>query len=217
MKTDPTPAPRVENELAASADPLWRELAEGTKQQSRATDEAVKPISDLFRLAALTGWIIIALFFGVFGAWAFTAPLHGAVVANGVVRVESNRKSVQHLDGGIVKDLRVKEGALVKAGDVLIELDDNQARSEHEVLSQQYVLLRLTDARLRSELNRADRCSVFCQPNSRPARTIQTSKAFGPVRSLSSRAVRLQSMASGELFRKKSPNWNHKFTASKRN
>ena len=97
------------------------------------------------------------MFFGGFGAWAFTAPLHGAVVANGVVRVESNRKSVQHLDGGIVKELRIKEGAMVRAGDVLIVLDDNQARAEHEVLSQQYVLLRLTDERLRTEFIRGEK------------------------------------------------------------
>ena len=48
-----------------------------------------------------------------------TAPLNGAVVGNAVVKVEGNRKSVQHLDGGIVKELRVKEGDKVKAGDVL--------------------------------------------------------------------------------------------------
>jgi Glycosyl transferase family 41/Biotin-lipoyl like len=81
------------------------------------------------RSAAIAGWAIIVIFFGGFGAWAVTAPLHGAVVANGFVRVEGNRKSIQHLDGGIVKELNVKEGDRVKAGDVLIVLDDTQARA----------------------------------------------------------------------------------------
>ena len=65
----------------------------------------------------IAGWSIIAIFFGCFGAWAMTAPLNGAVVANAVVKVEGNRKSVQHLDGGIVKELRVKEGDRVAADD----------------------------------------------------------------------------------------------------
>lgn len=110
--------------------------------------------SDSLRKVSIAGWAIIGLFFGVFGTWAISAPLNGAVVANGFVKVESNRKSVQHLDGGIVKELHVKEGDQVKAGDVLIVLDDSQARAEYEVLSQQFIVLRLTEERLRTEYTR---------------------------------------------------------------
>ena len=109
-------------------------------------------VSDSIRSAATVGWVIIFLFFGVLGGWAVTAPLNGAVVANGLVKVETNRKSVQHLDGGIVKELRVKEGDRVAAGDVLIMLDDTQARTEYDVLWQQYLVLRATETRLRAEL-----------------------------------------------------------------
>jgi HlyD family type I secretion membrane fusion protein len=108
--------------------------------------------NDSMRSAAIAGWVIILLFFGGFGAWAVTAPLHGAVVANGFVRVEGNRKSIQHLDGGIVKTLNVKDGDHVNAGDVLIMLDDNQARAEYNVLSQQLIVLRATEERLKAEL-----------------------------------------------------------------
>src|SRR6188472_600299 len=66
--------------------------------------------SDSIRRIALAGWLIVAVFFGGIGAWAATAPLNGAVIGNAVVKVDGNRKSVQHLDGGIVKELRVKEG-----------------------------------------------------------------------------------------------------------
>src|SRR4029450_12702503 len=98
-------------------------------------------LSDSMRSAAITGWVIILLFFGGLGAWATTAPLHGAVVANGFVRVEGNRKSIQHLDGGIVKTLNVKEGDRVNAGDVLILLDDTQAPAEPKATSHERPLV----------------------------------------------------------------------------
>ena len=108
-------------------------------------DESIKRVASV-------GWVIIAVFFGLFGTWAATAPLRGAVVANGVVKVEGNRKSVQHLEGGIVKELRVKEGDKVAAGDVVMVLDDSQARTEHEVLTRDLIVLRATEERLRAEL-----------------------------------------------------------------
>jgi membrane fusion protein, type I secretion system len=119
---------------------------------STAARRGPPAVSDSMRWAAIAGWSIIAIFFGGFGAWAVTAPLHGAVVANGFVRVEGNRKSIQHLDGGIVKQLNVKEGDRVNAGDVLIVLDDTQARAEYNVLSQQFLVLRASEERLKAEL-----------------------------------------------------------------
>src|SRR5947199_4162926 len=112
-----------------------------------------RPPSDSIKRVAFAGWLIIAIFFGGVGTWAVTAPLNGAVVGNAVVKVEGNRKSVQHLDGGIVKELRIKEGDKVNAGDVLVVLDETQARAEYDVLSQQYVVLRATEARLLTELD----------------------------------------------------------------
>src|SRR5262249_35125989 len=87
--------------------------------RSEVPNESIKGI-------AAVGWAIVAVFFGLLGSWAATAPLKGAVVANAVVKVEGNRKSVQHLEGGIVKELRVKEGDRVSAGDVLVVLDESQ-------------------------------------------------------------------------------------------
>ena len=115
--------------------------------QARGPDESIRGVST-------AGWIIIGLFFGVLGTWAVTAPLNGAVVATAVVKVEGNRKSVQHLDGGIVRELRIKEGDKVKAGEVLVVLDESQARAEYEVLSQQAIVLRATEERLRTELTK---------------------------------------------------------------
>ncbi|SJZ33079.1 membrane fusion protein, epimerase transport system [Enhydrobacter aerosaccus] len=116
--------------------------------------------SDSIRRAAVAGWLIIGLFFGGLGLWSTIAPLNGAVVTNGMVKVEGNRKSVQHLDGGIVKDLRVKEGDHVNVGDVLIVLDDTQAKAEFQVLSEQYVVLRATEVRLLTELANAGEMTI---------------------------------------------------------
>jgi HlyD family type I secretion membrane fusion protein len=137
--------------------PLERQPA-GSPTLGRSSKILPPPIpsgpNESLRRASIAGWAIIGLFFGVFGTWAISAPLNGAVVANGFVKVESNRKSLQHLDGGIVKELHVQEGVHVNAGDVLIVLDDSQARAEYQVLSQQYLVLRLTEDRLRTEYNR---------------------------------------------------------------
>lgn len=113
---------------------------------SISIDDAKRP--------TVVGLAAIVLFFGVLGGWAMFAPLHGAVVAQAVVKVEGNRKSVQHLDGGTVQRLQVKEGDHVAAEAVLIELDDGQARAEMEVLRQQHLVLRASEARLLSELER---------------------------------------------------------------
>jgi len=115
-----------------------------------ADDVATTP--DSMRWLVLAGLAIVALFFGGFGGWAVTAPLNSAVVAQAVVKVEGNRKSVQHLEGGIVKEMLVKEGSRVQAGDVLIVLDDTQVRAEFEVYLQQYAVLRATEVRLLAEI-----------------------------------------------------------------
>lgn len=98
---------------------------------SRGVDHP--PPSDAARGYVLAGLAIVGAFFGGLGTWALTAPLNSAVVAQGIVKVEGNRKSVQHLEGGVVKAINVKEGSTVKAGDILIVLDDSQARTEYEV------------------------------------------------------------------------------------
>jgi HlyD family type I secretion membrane fusion protein len=134
--------------------PLLAQLSERSRSLGRPVAPGAPRPSESIRKVALAGWIIIGLFFGVFGAWALSAPLNGAVVANGVIKVETNRKSLQHLDGGIVKELRVKEGDRVNSGDTLIVLDDTQARAEFDVLTQQYLVLRLTEERLRTEYSR---------------------------------------------------------------
>lgn len=111
--------------------------------------------SDSARGAILAGWVTIALFFGGFGTWAATAPLNGAVIGEAVIKVEGNRKSIQHLEGGIVSELKVQEGDRVEIGDTLIVLDDAATRAEVESLTQQQILLQATRARLEAEFDDA--------------------------------------------------------------
>ena len=97
------------------------------------------------------GLLVIAVgFVGLF-AWAAIAPLAGAVVASGQLAPEGNNKTIQHLEGGIIREIRVKEGDVVKPGDVLIELDSVAIRSRVHALRSQVDSLRATEARLLAE------------------------------------------------------------------
>jgi len=104
----------------------------------------------------IAGYTTIALAFGVFGTWAATAPLASGVVAPGVVVVSTNRKVIQHLEGGIVSEIAVKDGDIVEPGDVLIRLDPTQADGNYTVLNERLSLLRAAEARLVAESVNAD-------------------------------------------------------------
>ena len=99
----------------------------------------------------LAGYVTVVLAFGVFGTWASTAPLSSGVAAQGQVVVFSNRKVIQHLEGGIVSEIPVQEGDVVEPGDILARLDTKQAQSNFDILSQRFNLLRATEARLQAE------------------------------------------------------------------
>jgi HlyD family secretion protein len=94
------------------------------------------------------GVLTIALGIGGFTTWAATAPLASAALAPGVIGVESNRKTVQHLQGGIIAELLVREGERVRAGQVLVRLDDIETRAQFEMLDTQHAALLAEEARL---------------------------------------------------------------------
>jgi epimerase transport system membrane fusion protein len=97
------------------------------------------------------GYLMLLVTFGLFGGWATLAPRDSAALAPGVVTVKSYRKTVQHLEGGIVRELRVHDGDLVKVGDVLLVLDNTQARSEMEAMRSQLIAALELEARLVAE------------------------------------------------------------------
>jgi len=97
------------------------------------------------------GLCLIALLGAAFGGWASSTDLAGAVVANGSVAVDSHIKKVQHQTGGIVRDLLVREGAQVAADEVLIRLDDTQARANLGIINTNLAELYARQARLEAE------------------------------------------------------------------
>lgn len=86
-----------------------------------------------------------------FGVWAFLAPIDGAAMAPGYVIVKSHKKTVQHLEGGIVSQLLVKDGDVVKEGDVLLVLDGTENKALLEVARGQFIALAAEVARLEAE------------------------------------------------------------------
>jgi HlyD family type I secretion membrane fusion protein len=96
----------------------------------------------------LAGAGACALLFGGFGTWAALAPLSSAAMAPGVVKVDTNRKTVQHLDGGIIAELLVRDGDRVIKGQVIARLDDIDANSDRDALRAQVDSLAAREARL---------------------------------------------------------------------
>lgn len=92
-------------------------------------------------LLAMTGFVV----------WASWAPLSGAVVAFGLVKAETNRKSVQHGEGGVIRAIHVRDGASVQAGQALLELEDVSVDSNHQLLVELVVFERIKRDRLDAE------------------------------------------------------------------
>src|SRR4051812_37196944 len=100
---------------------------------------------------ARSGIALIALFGGTIGLWAATSTLSGAVVAGGQFVIDSSVKKVQHPTGGIVGELRVREGDQVKEGDLLVRLDETVTRANLQVVSKQLDEFIARQARLEAE------------------------------------------------------------------
>ncbi len=104
----------------------------------------------------IAGIAIVGLVtFGI-GGWAATMELSGAVVGQGVVVVDSSVKKVQHPSGGIVGELRVRDGDRVKAGDIVVRLDETQTRANATIITKSFDELMARQARLEAERDNLD-------------------------------------------------------------
>lgn len=97
-------------------------------------------------------WVLI-VGFGSFLLWTAFAPLDEGVSAQASVSIETRRKTIQHLSGGVVRQVLVKEGQWVKEGEVLVELDEGVAKANYQAIRQNYMSQRATESRLLAELH----------------------------------------------------------------
>jgi protease secretion system membrane fusion protein len=109
-----------------------------------------KPSSDTSAVAR-TGLWVLGLGFGGFLLWAALAPLDEGVPTQGMVTLDTKRKTVQHLSGGIVKEVLVQEGQQVKEGQPLLRLDGAVAKANYEAVRQRYLGYRAMQSRLFAE------------------------------------------------------------------
>ena len=116
-----------------------------------STADPVLPAPSGSGRAARTGLVVLLLGLGCFLLWAALAPLDEGVPSPAAVAIDTKRKAVQHLGGGIVKQVHVREGDQVQAGQPLITLDDATARAGYEAVRQRYLGYRAVQGRLQAE------------------------------------------------------------------
>lgn len=123
-------------------------IAPNITPSAKAEDTDV-PTDDLRYIRI--GLLFLLVTLGSFSAWATLAPLSSALVTMGEVVVDSYRKSIQHFEGGIVKNIYVRNGDLVDVGDPLVQLDTTQAEAEHSAVHTRLFSTMAELERLRAE------------------------------------------------------------------
>lgn len=112
------------------------------------------------RRHVLAGIVVVVLLAGGVGGWASKAEISGAVIATGSVVVDSNVKKVQHPSGGIVGEVRVRDGDRVKAGDIVVRLDETITRANLAIITKGLTELMARKARLEAERDRAESVAI---------------------------------------------------------
>src|SRR3954469_5119145 len=115
------------------------------------------------RLHLIMGLAVVIVLAGGFGGWASTVQISGARVAPGAVVVESNVKKVQHPTGGVVGEVRARDGDVVKAGDVVVRLDDTVTKASLAIVVKTLNGLYARAARLEAEQRGEDKLTFPAQ------------------------------------------------------
>ena len=111
---------------------------------------------EAIRRYTLAGGAVVLFLMGGVGVWASTMHIAGALIAPGSIVVDSNVKKVQHPTGGVVGEVRVRDGDRVQAGDLLVRLDDTVARANFSIVTKGLTEMQARKARLAAERDRAD-------------------------------------------------------------
>ena len=126
--------------------------AKDAKNPDAGTIAATKlGVRESIRLHLIIGLSVVGLLAGGLGGWASTQQISGALIAPGQIVVESNVKKVQHPTGGVVGEVRARDGDLVKAGDILVRLDDTVTRASLAIVTKNLDAAYARAARLEAE------------------------------------------------------------------
>lgn len=118
--------------------------------------DELRASADTASIARKALWAL-GIGFGGFLIWAALAPLDEGVPTSGMVAIDTKRKAIQHLTGGIVKEVLVREGEMVKEGQVLVRLDEAVTKANYESARQRYLGLSAMQTRLRAEQSEASK------------------------------------------------------------
>src|ERR1700716_122840 len=129
----------------------------------RRLTSAPPSLCDRLRGLTWTGNLLVCGFVVGLGVWSTFAPLESAAIAFGTVESESSRKTIQHLEGGIIREILVADGDVVRAGQTLISLEDTKARAEAQSLQGQLWDATAREARLPAEPRGEERVWVAAQ------------------------------------------------------
>ena len=146
----------------ATSDTLNRPPVPSASSPLGETGAGQHPSPDLGHAGRVGLWAL-GIGFGGFLLWAALAPLDEGVPSQGHVAIDTKRKSVQHLSGGIIKEVLVGEGDQVKEGQLLIKLDDAAAKANFEAIRQRYLGLRAMQGRLLAE--QANQSAIVFHPD----------------------------------------------------
>jgi epimerase transport system membrane fusion protein len=126
------------------------------KEQTAQTSAKIPDVSLVTNDAPIRaiGMAVLLGTVGILGTWSYLAPIDSAASASGFVTVKSHSKTVQHLDGGIVKELIAKDGDIVSEGDILLTLDGSEIKAQLEILRGQQITFAAQVARLTAERDR---------------------------------------------------------------
>lgn len=156
MKTEKTPSEKdkvidsTAKETKQSKDKNNGQAIDVYKEQPKNESSKSKIDTDDARFTRY-GWWVIVIVFVIFGGWSATAKIDNAAVAIGEVVVASSNQNVQHLEGGLVSEILVKEGDVVAKGEVLIRMSPTQAQAELLMVQGQLDEIYGEESRLRSE------------------------------------------------------------------
>lgn len=136
--------------LAALLAILWN-FSGSRKRSEPGASDPVASLDAMTRGTRNFGIIAISSFLGIFGVWGSLAPLSSAALAPGIVSPDGSRKTLQHLEGGIVRTIEVSEGDVVTAGQIVVRLEDVASRAAVVELTERLAFLLAEQARLVAE------------------------------------------------------------------